>query len=216
MKMHSYITVNGQLQYAAHQSQCLLNDLREAVRSAGGWDQAILDARTRRAEADALAGINPSSPPDSTPSRTPDAPEGSTTSYMDAATAMALRKRLAAVSSATNGNLSVVDAPISDSQMKNWESQSEASDEEHAPFAPHPLVDHPDERIAEIAKDYSELQSELTSPGPCYVQWPNNITLKNFAVYQLIPTLVYELEYPRTDRYALLIFLIRPSFSLKK
>jgi len=209
MKMHSYITVNGQLQYAAQQSKCLLNDLREAVRSAGGWDQAILDARTRRAEADALAGMNMSSPPESTPSLTPDAPEGSTTSYTDAATAIALRKRLTAVSSATNGNISVVDAPIFDSQMKNWESQSDASNDDHPPFAPHPLVDHPDECIAEIAKDYSELQSELTGPGPCYVQWPNNINLKNFAIYQLIPTLVYELEYPRTDR-------IRPIYVFEK
>ena len=216
MKMHSYITVNGQLQFAAQQSQSILEDLQEAAHLSGGWGQAIRLARTRRAEADALAGMNSSSPLDSTPSRTPDAAEGSTTSYTDAATASALRKRLAAVSSATNGNLSVVDASISDSQLKNWENQSEASNEDHPPFAPHPLVDHPDPRIAEIAKDYSELQSELTSPGPCYVQWPNNITLKNFAVYQLIPTLVYELEYPRTDRYAFCILLIRPLFPLKK
>ncbi|KAF8239405.1 hypothetical protein L208DRAFT_1456544 [Tricholoma matsutake] len=211
MKMHSYITVNGQLQYATFQSRSLLNDLREATCSAGGWDQAILDARTRRAEADALAGMTSSShgTPDYTPSRTPDTLEGSSTSYTDAATAVALRKRLAAVSSATNGNISVVDAPIPDSHERNWESQSETSNDDHTPFAPHPLVDHPDERIADIAKDYSELQSELTSPGPSYVHWPNNITLKNFAVYQLIPTLVYELEYPRTDR-------IRPIYVFEK
>lgn len=209
MKMHSYITVNGQLQHATHQSRCLLNDLREATGSAGGWDQAILDAKTRRAEVDTSAEINSSShgtPPDSTPSQTPHIREGSSTSYTDAATAVALRQRLAAVSSATNGNLSVVAATTPESQMQNWESQSEASNDDHTPFAPHPLVDHPDERIAEMAKDYSELQSELTSPGPCYVHWPNNITLKNFAVYQLLPTLVYELEYPRTDRYAVLIY----------
>jgi len=58
-------------------------------------------------------------------------------------------------------------------------------------------------------KDYSELQGELTSPGPLFVKWPNNISWKNFAVYQLIPTLVYELEYPRTDR-------IRPLYVVEK
>ena len=205
MKMHSYITVNGQLQHATLQSQCLLNELREVTRSVGGWDQAILDAKTHRAEADALAGTTSSShgtPHDSTPSRTPEILEGSSTSYTDATTAVALRKRLAAVSSATNGNITVIDAPMRDSQPHNWENKSEVSDDDHNPFVPHPLVDHPDERIAEMAKDYSELQSELTGPGPSYVRWPNNISLKNFAVYQLIPTLVYELEYPRTDRYA--------------
>lgn len=202
MKMHSYITVNGQLQSASYQCQDIMNDLREATRSVGGWDQAITDARTRRVEADVIAEMTSSShvtPPDATPSRTPDFPEGSSTSHIDAATAVALRKRLVAVSSATDGNISVIDAPMAHS--RNWEIQSEASDDDHTPFAPLPLVDHPDERISELAKDYSELHSEFMSPGPCHVQWPNNITLKNFAVYQLIPTLVYELEYPRTDRY---------------
>jgi sterol O-acyltransferase len=64
----------------------------------------------------------------------------------------------------------------------------------------HTLVDHPDEEISTLARELSELESELTSSGPNRVQWPENITYKNFAVYQLIPTLVYELEYPRTDR----------------
>ena len=65
---------------------------------------------------------------------------------------------------------------------------------------PHPLVDHPDETISAIARDYSELESELISTGPQYIRWPANITYKNFWEYLLIPTLVYELEYPRTDR----------------
>jgi sterol O-acyltransferase len=63
------------------------------------------------------------------------------------------------------------------------------------------LVMHPDPQISDMAKDYSELLNELVSSGPTYVKWPENITWKNFAVYQLIPTLVYELEYPRTDRH---------------
>jgi len=60
-----------------------------------------------------------------------------------------------------------------------------------------------------MAKDYSELEGELSSSGPFRVTYPNNITMKNFAVYQLIPTLVYELEYPRTDR-------IRPLYVFEK
>ncbi|KAJ3491381.1 hypothetical protein NLI96_g769 [Meripilus lineatus] len=74
---------------------------------------------------------------------------------------------------------------------------------------PHPLVDHPDERISSLAKEYTEMEGELTGIGPEYVRWPENITYKNFAVYQLVPTLVYELEYPRTDR-------IRPLYVFEK
>jgi sterol O-acyltransferase len=211
MKMHSYITVNGQMQYATLQSQSISNDLRKATHSVGGWDQAILDAKTHRVELDATAGTTSLGiSPDSTPSRTPDIPAGSSTSYTDAATAIALRKRLAAVSSVTDGNITIVDAPHTDSQMQNWETRSEASNDDPNAFAPHPLVDHPEECIAEMAKEHSDLQNELTSPGPCYVRWPNNITLKNFALYQLIPTLVYELEYPRTDRCVANMRLCQP------
>lgn len=78
-------------------------------------------------------------------------------------------------------------------------TSSSFTNKNHKP-TPHPLVDYPDERISSLAKEYSEMELELVSSGPEYVRWPENITLKNFAVYQLIPTLVYELEYPRTDR----------------
>ena len=56
------------------------------------------------------------------------------------------------------------------------------------------------------------MEGELTGIGPEYVRWPENITYKNFAVYQLVPTLVYELEYPRTDRYVVLISLFSRGF----
>ena len=42
-----------------------------------------------------------------------------------------------------------------------------------------------------------ELQIELRKGQTTF---PNNITFLNFADYLLVPTLVYELEYPRTDR----------------
>ncbi|TFY75945.1 hypothetical protein EWM64_g8065, partial [Hericium alpestre] len=77
------------------------------------------------------------------------------------------------------------------------------------PPKPHPLVDHPDEAIAAMAAEYSDMDGELVSTGPEYVRWPENITFKNFAVYLLIPTLVYDLEYPRTNR-------IRPLYIFEK
>ncbi|KNZ74514.1 putative sterol O-acyltransferase 1 [Termitomyces sp. J132] len=84
-----------------------------------------------------------------------------------------------------------------------------ATDSVDTHFVPHGLVDHPDEQISELAREYSDLQSELTSLGPLHVTWPNNMTLENFVIYQLMPTLVYELEYPRTER-------IRPIYVFEK
>ncbi|GLB41942.1 putative sterol O-acyltransferase [Lyophyllum shimeji] len=202
MKMHSYISVNGQLQLTGMQSDEALQVLRRATNTVGGWDQAINDAKAHRAELDAAAGQSSGSEgadSNGTPS-TPDVPEGSTTSYTDAATAQALRKRLSSVSQATNGYIAVSDIRF---------TKSEVDKPKESVFEAHPLVDHPDERIAELAKDYCDLRSELTSTGPARVTWPDNITIKNFADYMLVPTLVYELEYPRTDR-------IRPIYVFEK
>ncbi|KAH9976340.1 hypothetical protein BGW80DRAFT_914296 [Lactifluus volemus] len=44
-----------------------------------------------------------------------------------------------------------------------------------------------------------ELEWELVISGPQRVRWPQNITYKNFEMYQLIP-LLYELEFSRTQR----------------
>ncbi|KAF8216583.1 MBOAT, membrane-bound O-acyltransferase family-domain-containing protein [Mycena galopus ATCC 62051] len=189
MKTHSYMTTNGHLQYISETSQALLEDLRKATESAGGWEQAIRDAQTHRAELDPNTSTE-----DSTPGvGTPMVPEGATTSYVDVPTAAALRQRLAAVS----------ELP------KKVVSEPNGKEEPLSSMNPHILVDHPNESISAMAKDYSELEGELTSHGPYPVTYPNNITMKNFAVYQLIPTLVYELEYPRTDR-------IRPLYVFEK
>lgn len=51
-----------------------------------------------------------------------------------------------------------------------------------------------------------ELEKELTKDT---VSFPNNITVWNFTDYLLIPTLVYELEYPRTSRFRLWFFVER-------
>ncbi|KAG5643095.1 hypothetical protein DXG03_001559 [Asterophora parasitica] len=201
MKIHSYMTVNGQLQYVSIQSEQVLEVLRKETQSVGGWEQSIQDAKANRAALDAAEKSNSShnSSPSDTPG-TPPVPAGSTTSYTDTATAHALRHRLKNVAQATGGDIVVADVPAEDSVKDRTKG---------TPFKPHPLTYHPEERVAEVARDYSDLQSELTSPGPLFVTWPNNVTVKNFAVYMLIPTLVYELEYPRTDR-------IRPIYVLEK
>ncbi|KAI0305859.1 MBOAT, membrane-bound O-acyltransferase family-domain-containing protein [Multifurca ochricompacta] len=112
---------------------------------------------------------------------------GLSTSYIDTPTAAALRNRLIHITEAE---------PVPNADKPKA-------------LEPNSLVDHPDPHISTLAAEYLELESELVSSGPERVRWPENITLKNFAVYQLIPTLVYELEFPRTKR-------IRPLYVFEK
>lgn len=186
MKMHSYMTVNGALASASEQADVALAHLKDAVKKVGGWDQAVADAKARRSEFEETTAANT---PGGTETGSPSSqiiPDGTTKSYVDAPTAAALRKRLLNVSSGAE-----VGAPVAEEAL---EAQS--------PEVPaYVLVDHPDSQVSMIAKDFVELDSELVSSGPLFVRWPENITLKNFALYQAVPTLVYELEYPRTDRF---------------
>lgn len=192
MKMHSYMSVNGYLQYITEQSQVILDQLRQATDRVGGWEKALADATARRTEADISTSVTCSDSDTSISSTvgTPPVPIGMQGSYVDANAAAVIRRRLVAV---TAENV----------------KQKTTAEVIPSAFDPHPLIDHPNEYISDLAKEYSELQGELRSPGPEYLVWPNNITFKNFAVYQLIPTLVYELEYPRTDK-------IRPLYIFEK
>jgi len=209
MKMHSYITVNGQLQHVAEQADHLHSRMVNATESLGGWDKAMAVASAKQAELDAQLpsshhsiSTGNSSTHEPTPIGTPKVPEGLSTSFVDVRTANDLRKRLSKMAAAVRdedvGGRETRKLPSKDyPEPPRMVVEEEISE---APSDPHLLVMHPDPQVSDMAKDYSELQSELVGAGPTYVKWPENITWKNFAMYQLIPTLVYELEYPRTDR----------------
>ncbi|KAF7964512.1 hypothetical protein HWV62_6375, partial [Athelia sp. TMB] len=220
MKMHSYMTINGYLQYVSTRSQDLLADLERAALSVGGMDAAIAASTAHRVELDAGATTNSEPESDMAPSIsvTPasSANVNPTSHYTDASTANALRKRLTAVASDPTIATPIIEIPNPEFSVAGSGTPAEAElhyDDEviaaQGPAELHPLVNHPDERIAALAREYSEMEAELVSSGPHYVKWPNNITWKNFAVYQVIPTLVYELEYPRTDK-------IRPLYVFEK
>ena len=48
-----------------------------------------------------------------------------------------------------------------------------------------------------LKRQAMDLQVELCKGSTMF---PENVTFWNFADYLLVPSLVYELEYPRTDR----------------
>lgn len=206
MKMHSYITLNWQLQSVAEQSQELFVSLKQKTKAVGGLDKAIADAIAKQTEFASIASAslaNGSSTHEPTPIGTPPVSEGSSTAYVDASTASALRQRLTSLPSSDKqhpslmAEVDVVHPHISQDRSRLETLVNDGSPER---LGPHPLIHHPDPEISAIAKGYSEMRFELTSSGPHPVTWPNNISWKNFAVYQLIPTLVYDLEYPCTDR----------------
>ena len=210
MKMHSYMTINGYLQFVSTRSQHVLEELRRATKDVGGWDAAMAAAKAHREELDA-ANANGSTGSESefTPSITPIEHNGGvTSSYTSVATANALRQRLMDVAANSRVSTPSIEMPQFPVSSGTTIIQNGSAIPTVSPPSPHPLVDHPVEKISALATDYTDMESELTSSGPKYVRWPNNITYKDFSVYQLIPTLVYELEYPRTDRCVPILYPI--------
>ncbi|EKM50488.1 uncharacterized protein PHACADRAFT_178226 [Phanerochaete carnosa HHB-10118-sp] len=203
MKMHSYMNINGYLSQVNQHAQGVMERLRHATDKVGGWDDAVAAAESNRRERErGSRGIVDDAP-------TNDGPvTASPAGIFDKAAAPMLRKR------ANTTFKAKAPAPLAPASSTNPEQIMTTGNRVLSPAdvlkpAAHPLADHPDESIASLAREYSELDSELVSTGPEYVRWPHNITLRNFASYMCIPTLVYELEYPRTDR-------IRPLYVFEK
>ena len=185
MKMHSYMATNGYLRHVSLQSAEILTQLRDATARVGGWEKAIYEAKQRREDLECETGTDVTSTGASpSPFGTLELRgAGLSTSYSGGPSAVALRNRL----------IRVTETEAASGAVSDDEKPNDATS--------HILVNHPDPQISALATEYTELESELVSSGPERVRWPDNITFKNFAVYQLIPTLVYELEYPRTKRY---------------
>ena len=177
---------NGNLSAISQDAVHIERRLREATNRVGGWDQALRDAEGRRLGFHSETTTVESSPI-GTPSRFP---EDTSKSYIDGPTAVALRHRLFAAANSIPKENGIGEHTISPSLSA-------------LPDLPqHPLVDHPDKQISDLAQDLTEMESELTSTGIERVRWPANITWANYGDYLLVPSLVYELEFPRTDRCA--------------
>ena len=72
----------------------------------------------------------------------------------------------------------------------------------HESKAPSPLSWHPDQQIATLARNIDAMEDELKSNGKLGLVWPQNVTYQHFLDYMSLPTLVYQLEYPRTNTSA--------------
>ncbi|KAF9224002.1 sterol O-acyltransferase [Gyrodon lividus] len=219
MKMHSYLSTNGSLQDVSQRSKHLLAHLRSLTMdpSIGGWEQALLDAEAQlQLES---KRVEPEPEPEMQID-TPDVEGVVMSSFTDPKTADALRRRLVAVSKGS-GEIVVADhtpnlignaTPAASTPVTPSLSSIVSTKLPTPTPSPTPasiLVHHPSQAISSTAREFLDLNSELVSTGPERVMYPKNLTWKNFCTYMLIPTLVYELQYPRTDR-------IRPEYVFEK
>ena len=210
MKIHSYMATNGYLQTVRDKHVHTLKELHEVVEHAqeksigDNWENALDEARSRIPEVClSQDGSDESRSLDGTPSLTPE-PDGTTRTLIDGDVAAALRKHIAVAPGETEAK-PVLGLGVNAIAKANNENGTPAEliarvDAEKPEPDYAVLVHHPNEDIKSLAQELLDLDSELTSTGINQVRWPENITYRNFADYQLIPTLVYELEYPRTDK----------------
>lgn len=174
--------------------------------SLGDLDSAITLAKSRREEglrarerANQILDLVYSSP-EGTPSRTPSVDLASLTESIDgrlqnghsSSSSIGLRQRLHALQTGPEVTRISQDAPPPPTSA----IEDEFDERRHI------LCHHPDRRVQNLAQILTELDIELTAPGghgnKGPVRWPANVTLWNFMDYLLIPTLVYEMQYPRT------------------
>lgn len=177
MKIHSYLSTNGDLSHMAAELAAVRTKLDAAIETAGGYEKAIA-VSTEEAVREGKPPLSPM----------PRATSLFAPSAEDAAT---LRQRKRSSKAGSGSSVDSRKLVVDDATRF------------------HVLRTHPDHEIASLAARAHEVQEYLTSPGTRSVVWPANVTYANFVDYLLVPTLVYELEFPRTKA-------IRPLYVLEK
>lgn len=80
--------------------------------------------------------------------------------------------------------------------------------------APHEGVEtltwYPENHVSHLAMAICDAKDALSSGGKENISFPANVTMLNFLDYLVVPTLVYELEYPRTTSYVRRVRVLFP------
>ena len=104
-------------------------------------------------------------------------------------------------------------AALDHEKLSEHPKKSDVGVKSHDVRDPHPFAWHPDPTTKQLAMQIAQLR-ELLYPdldqhnnlGP---MWPYNVSIANLWDFQLVPSLVYKLQYPRTDR-------VRPEYVLER
>lgn len=183
MKVHSYLAMNGAMSEKRILLQKSKKQLDEAVEKQGGWSKVLYQA-SRETTNGASAAKVPANGHLGVSSAIGKDELSPTTGSFDSA--LSRRRR-----------------------SSNRSNPLERTDLLTDPKDPRRLIDYSDEAIYNLANDCIDLQEDLTSTGKSAITWPANVTYANYIDYLLVPSLVYELEYPRTNS-------IRPLYVLEK
>lgn len=193
MKVHSYCSLNGELSERARQLKKDEKALRKAVDELGGrqaleregreaWEKACAEAAQEKAGTNGVAassGSRLAPPPPANAQPVSSDEDGAATSTLRQRPSPARRRSL----SPSASRRAVVPPPSRKDEPHDVET----------------LTWHPNERVSHLAIAICEAREALSSGGVARVTFPDNVTVLNFVDYLLVPTLVYELEYPRTD-----------------
>lgn len=180
MKVHSYIAHNGHLSLISRSLTDVEKTMHKLTDDMGGWDEAVKQANANRPSRQEQTELNSSEGGLGTPALIP----GVNKMFYDGANPAALRKRLIIATESLPKQAGSIGSPLTPTSSE-----------------PHPLAYHPDRKISSLARDIMEMKSELISYGPAKTCWPENISWANYMDYLLVPSLVYDIEFPRTDRY---------------
>lgn len=190
------------------------------IAQAKAAQQAAEDARTEserrrsRSHSDAL----------DIPIGTPSIPRGTTamsTAYITHADTLRLRLNQSKggsklVTSDENGTSGEGSRDISPAPSQNPESDEirdphvplgtsleplQPTDHHHRHPALHVLRCSNNEHVSQLAKNIDLMLDELQSNGEKGIVWPANVTYFQFFEFMVFPTLVYQLEYPRTKTW---------------
>ncbi|GAA5943472.1 uncharacterized protein JCM15063_006483 [Sporobolomyces koalae] len=200
MKTHSYIATNGELSEKLRAVKRHEKQLAKILESTpGGWEEA---KRIARENWEIAVRDNPTNTGVTTSS-------DSSVSTSNLATPP-LAHKLASAEAAVLEESSVLHHRTSQARRHEPLSAPQPVREGDAPREGiETLTWHPREELSRLAMAIAEDKEFLTSSGPQQNSFPNNVSFLNFIDYLLIPTLVYELEYPRTKT-------IRPLYILEK
>lgn len=215
--MHSYMAHNGMLATVYYRLQKERKELAELVESLpGGREGALEEAASRRAdleaqEAKAEVGTTPIGTPGfATPSNPLARSQIISASNVSpgGTPEPELRRRSVAGLRKKKSNIATDALPQPDKNLPHGTSLEPAHEiTPHDIHAPSTLAWSSNERVAILARNIDAMEEELKSNGTKGLVWPENITYRHFLDYMCIPTLVYQLEYPRTNTIRPLVVL---------
>jgi len=210
--MHSYMAHNGMLATVYYRLKSERKQLAELVDSLPGGRGAVLEeAASRKAALEAQEASTPVGTPGvMTPASSEVNPLNKPLSELTSGSSPGgtpepdLRRRSISQShtksSKKKGRPATDSLPKPDPDLPHGTSLEPAhSISPHMEQAPSALAWSTNERVALLARNVDMMEEELKSNGAKGLVWPQNVTYAHFLDYLFIPTLVYQLEYPRTN-----------------